>query len=69
MVNADIRAVDKTLRRKFALQLKNSRDPTKSNYYRIQTKSNLKMDAVDQQNINNLIQAGKDMWEKNKEPV
>lgn len=48
MVNADIRAVDKTLRRKFAIQLANQKDPKKSNYFRIQCKSELKMDAVDE---------------------
>ena len=35
MVNADIRAVDKTLRRKFKLQVAKQKYPSKSNYLRI----------------------------------
>lgn len=67
MVNADIRAVDKTLRRKFALQLAKQKYPEKSNYLRIQTKSELKMNAVDEENIKGLLLAGEKMWQDQKE--
>lgn len=66
MVNADIRAVDKTLRRKFKLQLAKQKYPEKSNYLRIQTKSELKMNAVDKENIKNLLLAGEKMWNDQK---
>lgn len=66
MVNADIRAVDKTLRRKFKIQLDKQKYPEKSNYLRIQTKSELKMNAVDKENIKNLLLAGEKMWNDQK---